>query len=374
MTKWGLIDNKLKLGVFAANISGGCIATTVDRYNLTWANTVDVATVADRAGFEIQLPLARWRPLGGRTNFQGTSFESLTWAAGLAGVTTSSGIFSTVHVPTIHPIVAAKQMTTVDHISGGRFGLNIVCGWNPSEFAMFGSPMMEHGDRYAYAAEWIEVVRKLWTCEEEFDFNGRFINVVKGWHEPKPLQKPLPPIMNAGLSATGARFAARYADIGFLALGDGDVEAARPKFAELRRIARDDFGRSVDVWTGATVICRSTEREAKEYFNHCVFDNGDLGVLDGLPPELVPQPGSAPEEVLNTLRHRALAGFGGKILLGSPDQIVSELTHLSDVGADGVVLTWVNHNEDIRTWVQHVMPRLEQAGLRRPSPSSAAVS
>ena len=65
------------------------------------------------------------------------------------GITTS-------HVPTVHPVMAAKQATTVDHISNGRFALNVVCGWFRPELEMFGAPLMEHDMRYEYAAEWVE--------------------------------------------------------------------------------------------------------------------------------------------------------------------------------------------------------------------------
>jgi len=71
---------------------------------------------------------------------------------------------------------------------------------------MFGLPPMDHDTRYAYADEWVEVVRKLWTVEEEFDYAGRFFKIEKGFHQPKPVQRPQPPIMNAGSSAIGARF------------------------------------------------------------------------------------------------------------------------------------------------------------------------
>ena len=64
-------------------------------------------------------------------------------------------------MPTVHPIVAAKQATTIDHISSGRFALNVVCGWYEPEFLMFGAPVMEHDTLYDYAAEWLEIVRRL---------------------------------------------------------------------------------------------------------------------------------------------------------------------------------------------------------------------
>src|SRR5919201_1109782 len=122
--------------------------------------------------------------------------------------------------------VADKQATTIDHITNGRFALNVVCGWYEDEFTMFGRPMMDHATRYEYAAEWLEIVRRLWTAEEEFAFEGKYFRIERGFHQPKPLQKPYPPVMNAGRSATGNRFAAKYADVVFTAFWEIGYEGA----------------------------------------------------------------------------------------------------------------------------------------------------
>src|SRR6185437_5269574 len=179
-------------------------ATTAEGHlKMTWPNVVDIGTEADRAGFEGLVPIARWRGFGGTTDFNGSNFETYTWAAGLGASTKQAAVFSTSHVPTVHPIVAAKQGTTIDHISNGRFALNVVCGWFESEFMMFGAPVMEHDALYEYADEWLALVKRLWTADEEFDHEGRFFKVEKGFHQPKPIHKPYPPIMNAGTSPTG---------------------------------------------------------------------------------------------------------------------------------------------------------------------------
>jgi dimethylsulfone monooxygenase len=359
-------DNKMKLGVFASNIDGGLTASTVEeRHRLSWDVVKNIAMTADAAGFELQVPLARWKGLGGKTNFNGCNYESLTWAAGLGAVTEQSNIFATIHVPVIHPIVAAKQMTTIDHISHGRFGLNLVCGWFPAEFAMFGAPMMDHGKRYEYAGEWIELVRRLWTAEDEFDFEGRFFKVEKGWHQPKPVRRPCPPIMNAGQSPTGARFAAKYADMAFQSVNENDtLEATRAKFDELRRIGREEFNRSFEIWTACWVICRPTEKEALEYREYCLRERGDPGALDGLPPEVLPSAKTTPPHILEQIRFKALGGFGGIHLVGTPEQIVTRLAEFSAAGADGIVLSWVNYEEGLHTWIRDVLPLMEQAGLR----------
>jgi FMNH2-dependent dimethyl sulfone monooxygenase len=138
-------DNRLKLGVFGANVSNGCAATTAPGHlEMNWPNSRDIVTLADLAGFEAVVPVARWKGFGGETNFNGTCFETLAWTAGMGAVTNHASIFCTTHVPTIHPIVAAKQCTTVDHLTGGRFALNVVCGWYSQELRMFGLQTMDH--------------------------------------------------------------------------------------------------------------------------------------------------------------------------------------------------------------------------------------
>src|SRR5262249_43826061 len=78
-------DNKLKLGVVGGNVSSGCAITTAEgRLEITWPNVKTIATLGDQAGFEAMVPVARWKGFGGKTNFNGTCFETYTWAAGLA--------------------------------------------------------------------------------------------------------------------------------------------------------------------------------------------------------------------------------------------------------------------------------------------------
>src|SRR5262249_32436121 len=154
--------NKFKLGVFSANSDGGLALTRVpERWPARWSEIVEVAQMADRAGIEFFLPIARWKGFGGELNSREWSYETFTFAAALAAVTEQIALFSTVHVPMVHPVYAAKALTTVDHAANGRAGLNIVCGWNPEEFALFGLPMIE--DRYAQGLEWFEIMSRIYS-------------------------------------------------------------------------------------------------------------------------------------------------------------------------------------------------------------------
>ena len=355
-------DNRLKLGIFGTNVSYGCSATTAEgTWEATWPANVEMVTLADQAGLEAFIPVARWRGFGGKTNFNGTCFETYTWAAGLGAITKHIVVFSTSHVPTIHPIVAAKQATTIDHISNGRFGLNIVCGWYEAEFRMFGASVMEHNTLYEYAAEWFEVMRKLWTVEDEFDYEGRYFTVEKGFHQPKPIQKPYPPIMNAGSSPTGARFAAKYADMVFTSVGDLNDETTS-KVKGLRDMGRE-FEREFQLWTSCSIVCRPTEKEALDYARYYILENGDWEAVANLSGARPDRPWQHPGPDPNNLKN---PGWGGYMLLGTPEQIAEKLIKLSKFGVDGTVLSWVNYPDGMRQFSKEILPLLEQAGLRRP--------
>ena len=189
MTNPIFADNRVKLGVMAFNCSHGSTVTTVpEAWPMTWDENVALAQMADRAGFEALLPVGRWKGYGGQTNFNNRSFESFTWAAGIAAKTENVAVLATAHAPLIHPVAAAKQAATVDHISNGRFVLNIVCGWFKDEFNMFGAEWREHDRRYEFAAEWLALLRRLWSEEAAFDFDGEFFQGQGLWSQPKPVQ------------------------------------------------------------------------------------------------------------------------------------------------------------------------------------------
>jgi alkanesulfonate monooxygenase SsuD/methylene tetrahydromethanopterin reductase-like flavin-dependent oxidoreductase (luciferase family) len=216
---------KLKFGSFQTNLDSACIMSDLDgRHHITWPNTVACAQLAEEMEFEAIVPVARWQGFGGATNPQGPGFEAYTWAAGIAAATTTPGVFATSHITLNHPIIAAKQSTVIDHISGGRYALNIVTGWNQPEIDMFGSPMLGHEDRYACAEEWLTIVKRLWTEDDAFDHDGRFYQIKKGYLQPKPIQSPYPAVMNAGASERGRHFAAKYADMVYTVIRAGSLD------------------------------------------------------------------------------------------------------------------------------------------------------
>lgn len=359
--------NKLKIGVFAFNGTAGCNMTFVpEQYTATWPNSLEVAQQADRAGFDVIVPYARWRPFGDAHHPSAHVFENFTWASAIAASTRYSGIMATCHVPLMHPVVVAKAAATIDHVSNGRFGINIVCGWFRPEFEMFGAPLLEHDDRYDYAEEWITIIKRLWTEQDEFDFEGKYFRVMHALSQPKPIQKPRPALMNAGASDRGRRFVARHSDMAFVFLQSHDDEHVRNHVETYRQLAREVSGREIQVWCIGYVVQRESYKAAVKYVDYYAVEHGDEGYADIWIEENLARSKGLPPEVQKRLRRSLKAGYGGVPLLGAPQDIAERLERLSACGIDGVLMTWVDFQNGVRDFAGGVIPLLERADLRDP--------
>jgi probable F420-dependent oxidoreductase len=195
----------------------------------------EVATRADRLGYgvlwtadHIVFPreIATPYPYGGRFPYAVTDpildpIVALTCAAAVTGRVRLGT--SVLVLPYRHPVVLAKQLATLDVVSGGRVLLGVAGGWLREEFEMLGVPF---GERGARTDEAIALLRALWG-EASVSFRGRFWSLEEAAFFPKPVQRPGPPIWIGGSSAAAMRRAAR--------LGDGWIAVPRPTLAELAR-------------------------------------------------------------------------------------------------------------------------------------------
>src|SRR5215468_2608326 len=309
--------NRMKLGVMAFNCSHGSTITTVpEAWQLNWPDTREIAKMVDRAGMEALLPVGRWKGYGGPSNFNNCTFESFTWAAAIGALTSYCTVLATVHVPLVHPLMVAKMAATIDHVTNGRFAKNVVCGWFKNEFDMFGAHMRPHDDRYKYATEWLDFVRRAWTQDDEFDFTSESFNAAAVWSQPKPLQKPHPPIMNAGGSPAAQDFTTRYCDMNFVILKDRTyLEGAKAQIDHLKQMARS-HGRETRIWIHVYVVCRESEKEAKDYLNHYVYEKGDWEAAGNLLKIFGLHNQTLDAKTLDGHKAHFIAGHGGYPLVG----------------------------------------------------------
>ena len=352
--------NKFKLGVFSANADGGLTLSRVpERWPADWAGIVKVAQMADRAGIEFFLPIARWKGFGGEMNSREWSFETFTFAAALAGVTERIALFSTVHVPMVHPVFAAKALATVDHASGGRAGLNIVCGWNPEEFDAFGLKLID--DRYKQGLEWFEVLRRIHADTGPFDFNGTYYQLKNVSGRPAPIQRPRPVTLNAAFSPPGRDFAAQAAD--FLFTTFTDIEKGRTQIEDIAARAAK-AGRRVGVYTTCHVVCRPSQAEAEDYYEHYAVTMQDVASVDHYMGAKEKFSGSHDADAYRLHRKRFAGGAGTFPLVGTPRHIVDEMIRIAKAGFAGTTVSFVNFAAELPYFIESVLPLLLAAGLR----------
>jgi alkanesulfonate monooxygenase SsuD/methylene tetrahydromethanopterin reductase-like flavin-dependent oxidoreductase (luciferase family) len=360
--------NALKIGLFGSNCSSGRAVTLVpERWTGNWEDNLALAKLADDRGIEFMLPVGRWKGYGGDTDYMGTTLETITWATGLLAHTKRLVAFGTVHAPLFHPIIAAKQMVTADQISGGRFGLNIVVGWNEDEFQMFGVTQREHDARYDYAQDWIDAVKTAWTAPDDVDFEGQFIKLKKIRAKPKPVGGTRPLIMNAGSSPVGRAFAIRNCDAFFTNASRTSMEDNAKRVRDAKAEART-HGRELDVYGVGVVTCRRTQKEAEEYYHYAFIEKGDWSAVDGILAKKRISVATVGEAEFQRQRQGYVNGMGGLIMVGDPDQIAQTLADLSRAGLRGIGFSFVNYVKELPFFCDEVLPRLERMGVRAKSP------
>jgi FMNH2-dependent dimethyl sulfone monooxygenase len=355
----------LKLGLFSANCSSGLAVTKIaDRWQATWDDNLRLARLADAAGIDFMLPVARWVGYGGDTNFHGGALDPVALAAALLAETKRLVVFATIHTAFHHPLVAAKAMATVDQIGHGRAGINIVAGWNRPEYEAMGLDLpQDHDDRYALAQEWWEIVKRLWTEEGRYDIDGRFWKLKGVESLPKTYDGPVP-VLNAGASPQGLGFAARNADWIFTIVGGPEDGAA---FVErFTASAYENHGRRVGVFTPAYCVCRSTRAEAEEFHRWYAEENADWDSVDNLMTLLGMYSQTFSPEMLKVFRGRFAGGHGSCPLIGSPDDVAAEIKRFHDAGFGGMALSFVDYVGELEHFAQEVIPRLERLGVRNP--------
>jgi FMNH2-dependent dimethyl sulfone monooxygenase len=363
--------NRFKLGIFSANCDGGLtMSLAPERWRADWDDIAAMTRIADDAGLEFILPVAKWRGYQGKANIYGRSFETLTHGAALGAITKQIAIFSTVHVPLVTPAFAAKAIATIDHVTHGRAGLNIVCGWNQAEFDLHGVTI-DPDTRYDHGLEWFQIWSKLLEGGPEFDWDGRFFKLKRLQTDPVSVQRPRPPVMSAGFSPKGRDFAVQAADVLFLNVTELDqVPALLADVAQ--HMAR--YQRTISVLTMGHVVCRPTTKQAEDYFHYFAEEMADTegqeyyrrnrgATVQGDRSAPIARPFE--NRFTRAGEKRYAGGYPGAYpFVGSPDDVAAEMARMSATGLAGCTVAFVDYLKEIPFFVQEVLPRLARLGLR----------
>jgi len=364
--------NRFKLGLFNANCDGGfAVSTAPERWRANWDDIVAISLLADEAGIDFILPVAKWRGLGGEVDNLGRSYETLTHSAALGALTKRIGIFATVHVPVVTPAFAAKAIATIDHVTHGRVGLNIVCGWNQDEFDVHGVTI-DSERRYDQGLEWFKIYAKLLEGGPKFDWQGEFYKLRGLTTDPLTVQRPRPPVMSAGFSNRGRDFAAQAADLLFTSVSSLDRVPAIVKSVQ-DYAARYD--RKIDLYTSAQIVCRKTRREAEDFYRYFAEEKADFAALDHMRRQKQATAGSdmplSERMEYNLARHARAGGPiypgtfpGAYTFVGTPDDVVAEMVQMNEAGLCGASVAFLNYTDEMPYFLAEVLPRMQRAGLR----------
>ena len=236
-------------------------------------------------------------------------------------------------------------------------------GWNEDEFDMFGVEQRAHEERYEYAQEWIDVIKHDLVRREDFDFDGKYLDMKGIRGKPKPYGGTRPVIMNAGASATGQAFAVKNCDAFFLQASRTSLEETAQRVRKAQNAAREQ-GREIGCYTVGVVTCRPTKKEAEEYFHHCIVERADWSAVDSILGLKNISPQTVPMQEFLTQRSQYAQGMGGLPIVGDPDHVAAQLADLSKAGLTGIAISLVNYLDELPYFCDEVIGRLERMGLR----------
>lgn len=363
-----VLRQPLMLGLFLPIQNGGWSTSILPR-TTTWTFDYNAALTqkAEALGFDLVFGLAQWTPKGGHggeMRYREISIDSFMTVSALAAVTSRILLISTIHVlyGPWHPVHLAKFGATLDHISGGRWGANIVTGHIPREAAMFGMVRPDHERRYEMADVFATRLKQLWSSTENLTIDGPFWAMENAFVTPKP-RYGRPVIVNATGSREGIAFAARHSDIIFITSPSGnqleDAVASLPAHSQRIRSAAADAGRRVRTIINPMIVCRPTEKEAVRY-RDAIVEAADTGATDGFAASV-----RSGDAVAWRNARRLYRPLGGNMhLVGSPEQIVDGFISLKKAGCDGVQLTFYDFAPDLAYFGEAVLPLMHEAGLR----------
>ncbi|HUN40791.1 MAG TPA: LLM class flavin-dependent oxidoreductase [Acetobacteraceae bacterium] len=362
-----LPNHKLLLGLFLPMQQGAWSPSRAPRStSWTFDYIARCTRRSEQFGFDLVFGLAQWLGkggYGGEMHFREHEVDPIIANAALAALTQRIVLINTVHVLYAwHPLHLAKFGAAMDHISGGRWGINVVTGYKPSEYRMFGLEPIEHDLRYVMADEFTTIMKRLWTEDEELSFDGRFWKTEHAFLAPKPGPRP-PFLVNAASSPAGLDYAAKHSDLIFITSPAGaDPEAAcaalPAHIARIKGLAHG-YGREVRTIINPHVICRATEQEAQAAYR-MILDNADPVAADNFVRTF--QSGDTASWRGHT---HAQWVIGGNVhLVGSPEQIVRWFERLREAGCDGVQVNFFDYLPDLEFFGREVIPLMRQAGLR----------
>jgi pyrimidine oxygenase len=349
----------MQIGVFIPiGNNGWLISENSPQYWPTFKLNKQTTLTAEKYGLDFVLSMIKLRGFGGKTEFWDHNLESFTLMAGLAAVTTRIKLFATCPTLAIPPAIAARMASTIDSISDGRFGMNLITGWQKPEYSQMGLwPGDEYfGRRYQYVSEYIQIMKELWETGRS-DFKGEFFTMDDCRLSPRP-QVPMK-IICAGQSQAGMAFSAQYADYNFcFGMGVNTPVAFAPTVAKLTE-ANAKTGRDVRAYALFMIIADETDAAARAKWEHYKA-GADSDAIRWLVDQSAADKASGGDTNVRQMADPVSAvNINMGTLVGSYETVARLLDEVATVeGCDGVLLTFddfIKGTEDFGARIQPLM-------------------
>ena len=346
----------MQVGVFVPiNNNGWLISEAAPQYKPTFDLNKEIALRAERYGLDFLLSMIKLRGFGGKTEFWEYGLESFTLMAGLAAVTERIKIYATCPTLIIPPAFAARMCNTIDSISHGRFGLNLITGWQRPEYSQMGLwPGDAHfRDRYRMLDEYAHILRELWATGVS-DFHGDYYRMDDCRVRPTPRGEMK--IICAGSSDEGLAFSAKWADYAFcLGKGVNTPTAFASNNARLAK-ALETTGRAVSVFVLVMVIAGETDDDAWAKWN--AYNAGvDLEAIAWLAAQGAADTHNATTNVRQLAAPEGAVNINMGTLVGSYASVARMLDEMSAVpNTGGVLLTFDDFVEGVTAFGERIQP------------------
>lgn len=364
----------LKFAYWVPNVSGGLVVSTIEqRTSWDYDYNVKLAQIAESVGFEYALSQVRYLSSYGAAQ----QHESTSISLALLLATEKLKVIAAVHPGLWEPAVLAKFILTADQFSKGRAAVNVVSGWFKDEYTRLGLPWLEHDERYRRSAEFIEVLRKLWT-EENVKFAGDFYRVNDFTLRPGPYPvegRPHPEIFQGG-NSTAARFnGGAHADWYFS--NGKDFDGFTEQYDDVTRVAAE-HGRRVRFGLNGFVIVRDSEKEAREQLRE-IIAKADVASVEGF-RKSVQQAGKSTADKKGMWADSSFEdlvqyndGFRTK-LIGTAEQVAERIVEYRRRGVDLLLTGFLHFHEEVEAFGTTVIPLVreleaaesERSGSRSP--------
>lgn len=350
----------MNVGVFIPiGNNGWLISKSAPQYHPSFDLNKEVTLRAERHGFDFALSMIKLRGFGGATEFWDHNLESFTLMAGLAAVTSKIKLYATAASLVMPPAIVARMASTIDSISHGRFGVNLITGWQKPEYSQMG---MWPGDeffatRYQYLSEYIQVLRELWTTGRS-DFKGAHFKMDDCRVSPKP-QADMK-VICAGQSDAGMAFSAQYADYNFcFGKGVNTPKAFAPAAQRLLDATRTT-GRHVTSYVLFMVIADETEAAARAKWESYKA-GADHEALAWLSQQAATDTKSGGDTNVRQMADPTSAvNINMGTLVGSYEQVAAMLDEVATVpGTEGVLLTFDDFLQGVDDFGTRIQPLMK---------------